>query len=78
MSQNQEIYNIKDVVVNVNNRKKRNVYIPKNIIQKVNLYTLYLDTIFEFCRVFDNDTGFYIQNTILKHINKSITNEIST
>ena len=69
----ENLYNIKDVCININNRKKRNIYIPKNILTKFKLYSLYLNTICEFALLFDKDTGYYIKNIILKHINKSIS-----
>jgi len=72
----QNIYNIKDICININNRRKRNIYIPPSILTKFNLYSLYLDTVCEFSFAFDKDTGNQIKNIILKYINKSIADNI--
>lgn len=73
----ENIYNIKDICININKRKKRNVFIPTNILTKFKLYSLYLDTVTEFILFFDKDTGYHIKNVILKHINKSILDMIT-
>lgn len=70
------IYDIKDVCIMINKRKKRKVYIPEFILTKLDKYSLYLDTICEFTLAFDKDTGNHIKNLILKHINNSIAENI--
>ena len=71
MSSN-NLYNIQDICVNVSNRQKRGVYIPPNIIEKVNLYSRLLLTTEYFVQAFDKDTGYTIKNLILNHINQSV------
>jgi len=72
MSSN-NLYNIRDICLNVSKRQKRGVYIPSNIIEKVNVYSNLLLTTEYFVQAFDKDTGFAVKNLILDHINKSMS-----
>jgi hypothetical protein len=57
----------------VSNRQKRGVYIPPNIIEKVNMYSRLLLTTEYFVQAFDKDTGYAIKNLILDQINESMS-----
>lgn len=70
MSSN-NLYNIKDIYINVSNRRKRGVYIPQNIIDKVNRYSKMIIATEHFAQAFDQDTGDTIKSLILKHIYQS-------
>lgn len=72
MSSN-NIYNIRDICINVSNRQKRGVYVPPNIIEKVKLYSKLLLTTEYFAHAFDKDTGIGVKNLILNHINESMS-----
>lgn len=70
MSSN-NLYSIKEICINVSNRRKRGVYMPPSITEKVNKYSRMLVATEYFAQAFDEDTGDIIKSLILNHINQS-------